>query len=172
MDPNQPNPTPVSQMSQQSIQQIPNPTPNNKKMVIILAAVGTLILIIVTLAAIFFLGARAEEEATPAPTTQAIPTKAEAILNETVTLKQEVRTPVPNTDVTLMFLGRQTPEDCSDCFTTTKIQAEIDGKFADLDYLCGGIAGTCSVKESAMGYSVELKENLDPNQVVVVVTKN
>lgn len=174
MDPNQPAqnipvqaPPPVMPPQQQ----VPNT--NKKKILIIIFGVVILIIVLVV-SALIFIGKDSKKESsiTPTPLLPLSPTPSVKKINETITLKKGIPTGVPDTDLELTFKGKDEPsEGCNDCITTTTIELIINGKKSDINYQCGGIVGTCSVKEQASGFEFELKENIDPNQIVILVTQ-
>lgn len=150
------------------IQQAPNISnndqQNNKKKLIIIGFVITLLLI--TFLAIIF----ATQKNEPLPQQQATPTKAPA--KNVLTLKKSIKTIDPTTGLSLTFSERSAPEEgCNDCYSSTNIEIEMNGKKQTLSFVCGGIAGNCDQVLSGLGFKINMEENLHPEEIKISIAK-
>lgn len=84
-----------------------------------------------------------------------IPTSTNPIVELTLVKGKEVA--IPNTDMTILYVGPSAPNPkCVDCSTTTDILLRRAKNEQKLSYVCGGIAGTCADTLVGFGYSVML----------------
>ncbi len=165
MDNNQPE-----IVQQQSIP-VPPPVPppgippsGKQKKLLLIVGVIIVVLAIIAVSVVFFISKKTPVVVIPSPTpfpTTAIstpttsPTSANPAIELVLTKGKVVS--VPNSPLTIVYKGQSAPNPkCVDCSTTTNIVVTSQKVDQKLSYVCGGIAGTCTEKQSAYGYNVTL----------------
>lgn len=168
MDNNQvvqtPQPAPVQEAPIQPLH-VQQFSPRSKKPVILIAGIIVIILLIV-FAAVLFVIPKNNSQISNIPTpTLVVPTLAVtgSPISPTISAAIEMmlekgrQIDIPNSDVKILYVGADIPNsNCIDCSTTTDISLEQKGSEKKLQYLCGGIAGTCTDKLVGFGFQIEL----------------
>lgn len=156
---------------------IPPAKKSNRKLLIILGVVVVFMLISVVL--YLAIGKKTTSVVVPSPTpiSPTITVGPTISINPTsnpiieLTLPKNTVVPIPNSSLTIIYKGQSAPNPkCVDCSTTTEVivmQQKLEQK---LNYFCGGIAGTCTEKQSAYGYSVTLS-NVSEESATVKIQK-
>lgn len=143
------------------------PSPRSKKVWILVSIVALTVLIIGIIGFFYINNTSSNSGVVPSPTS---PVALSITPIQTTAPSPVVRNPIielilekgkkiliPDSDVEIEYMGADIPnQNCVDCSTTTDLVLTQKGTEKKLQYLCGGIAGTCTDKLSAYGFNIEL----------------
>lgn len=158
---------------------VPSQSSSSKKRTLLLAG-GFLVVILLFVYGIFLFFSSpnatqpVKSQLTPTPyipntrvTENPVPTIQGTIQ---LTLEKGKQITIPNSDVKILYVGSDLPNpNCMDCSTTTDVTLEQKNVEKKLQYLCGGIAGSCTDKLNGFGLQIELENATETTARVKII---